>query len=105
MQLTHAQKLITDAYNILSHNEDYTYVSDYMCKEAIIHDDFWPLHKKLCVIKGELRTALNQFSETAEKTIEIIYAIKNLIERDKANKKGKDKRKGRPTEAFLNITQ
>lgn len=89
MQLVHVQKLITDAYGILSHNEDYTYVSDYMCNEVLIHDSFWPLHKKLCLIKGDLRIALNQFSEKAENVIEAIYKMKDLIERDKANKQRK----------------
>lgn len=89
MQLSNVQKLITEAYNVLTHNDDYQYISDYMCTEEFIHDSFWPLHKKLCLGKGDLRTALNNFSETAEKSLLTIYEIRNLIERDKENKKAK----------------
>lgn len=85
--LAQAQQMITDAYNIVTQNEEFICIKDYMCSEEKIHEAFWPLHTKFCNAKSDLRSTLNHFSEAAEKTVQVIYEIRNVIERDKENKK------------------
>lgn len=89
MQLADAQRLISAAYNILSCNDEYASIKHYIANEITLHDGFWPLHKRLCTVKGNLRNALNSYSEISEEIIEIISEIKKLMERDKRNKQAK----------------
>jgi len=87
MQIKEVRQLITDTYNVLTYSSEYTYITNYIQQEEFIHDDFWRLHKNLTIAKADLREAVNKVSESAEIVMAEIQNIKNLIERDKQNKK------------------
>lgn len=87
VELSDARLYISKAYYVLENAKEFVDVKQYMCTEKTIHSEFWPLHRQYCTLKGDLRDALNKFSETAENIIEVIYQMNVLKERDFENKK------------------
>ena len=87
MQIAEVRKMITDIYNVLTYAKEYADIQQYLLNTEYIHDGFWPLHKELTEAKVELRTAVNNVTESSEKVDAIVQSISNLIERDRQNRR------------------